>query len=130
MENSVILVNSCEPPTLLMQTAPRQVVTANPKACELFNKTLSQIEGHRGGQVFDCIHSFTELGCGLDPNCEDCKIKSAVVDTFSSGNSHEGIQAILDVKKENGVTPYIIQVSTKKTGDFALMIIDKYMKKS
>jgi len=129
LANSQAFVNSFEFPALLMQTDPRQVVTANQKACEVFSKSLSDIEGYRGGQVFDCIHSFTEKGCGLDPNCEDCKIKNAVVDTFTSGNSYEGIQTILEVKKNNVTSPYTIKLSTKKVGDFALITIGEYKKK-
>lgn len=128
--NSKAFVNSFELPSLLMQTDPRQVVTANQKASELFDKTLSQIKGLRGGQVFDCIHAFTEKGCGLDPNCENCKIKNAVVDTFTSGNSHEEIHTILEVIKNNVTIPYNIKVSTKKIGEFALITISEYKKKA
>ena len=84
MENIKTLINTIESPTILMQSEPRQVVTANKKACALFGKDLPQIEGQRGGQVFNCIHSFTEAGCGQDINCENCKIKNAVVETFTT----------------------------------------------
>ncbi|MDO8948858.1 MAG: hypothetical protein Q7U88_17150 [Desulfocapsaceae bacterium] len=119
-------LDTLESPTLLMQTQPRQVVTANNKACELFGKTLEQIEGHRGGQVFDCIHAFTEAGCGLDVNCENCKIKNSVVDTFSTGNPHYGIKTILNIKKHGKIIPHEMQVTTKKIGDFAIITIEKY----
>ncbi|HIJ79475.1 MAG: hypothetical protein OEY01_11495 [Desulfobulbaceae bacterium] len=129
IENHKAFLNALDHPTLLMQAQPRQVVTANKKACELFGKGLSQIEGHRGGQVFDCVHAFTEAGCGLDVNCENCKIKNAVVDTFSTGNSHNSIQTLLDIKKNNLISPYEMQVSTEKIGDFAIITIEKYTKK-
>jgi hypothetical protein len=115
-----------ESPALLMQADPRQVVTANAKACDLFGKELSQIEGARGGQVFDCLHSFTEAGCGKDTNCENCKIKNAVVDTFATGEPHEGIQTILDIKKHDAITPYDMQVSTEKIGDFVVLTVQNY----
>jgi len=73
-ESLISFLDNIEAPILLMQPDPREVRTANKQACELFEKDLSQIEGRRGGQVFDCIHSFTEAGCGKDENCEDCKI--------------------------------------------------------
>ena len=60
--DSQVYVNSLESPTLLMQGELRQVVTANKKACELLNKNLEEIDGHSGGEVFDCINSFTEKG--------------------------------------------------------------------
>ena len=126
MENHKTSLNKLDRPALLMQSNPRQVVTANEKACELFGKALSQIEGHRGGQVFDCIHAFTEAGCGLDENCENCKIKNAVVDTFTTGNSHNSVHTILDIKKQEQNIPYEIQVSTRKVDDFAIITIEKY----
>lgn len=113
-----------------MQAEPRQIVTANKSACELFNKDLSEIEGYRGGQVFDCIHSFTEAGCGKDENCQDCTIKKAVVDTFASGQSHRNIQTILAIKKHDEINPFDLQVSTEKIGEYVLLTIDKYKKKS
>ena len=122
------IVNSHQFPTLLMQAEPRQVVTANQSACQLFSKGLSEIEGCRGGQVFDCIHSFTEAGCGLDENCEDCKIKNAVVDTFASGNSYANVQTVLDIKKQHEIIPYAMVISTEKTGEFVLITVIKYEK--
>ncbi len=126
IENPKTFLDALEHPTLLMQTEPRQVVTANEKACELFGKTLAQIEGHRGGQVFDCIYAFTEAGCGVDINCENCKIKNAVVHTFSTGISHNCVDTILDIKKHNETTPYDIEVSTEKFGDFTLICVLRY----
>ena len=128
LEISGIFIDSLASPSLVMQAEPRQVVTANKNACALFGKDLSQIEGYRGGQVFDCTHSFTEAGCGKDPNCEDCVIKNAVVATFVTGVAHNGVQAILDIKKQNTTTPYDMQIATEKTGDFVLVTIDKYEK--
>ncbi len=129
MKHPKEFLNAVESPALLMQALPRQVVTANKKACELFGKTLEQIEGHRGGQIFDCIHAFTEAGCGLDINCENCKIKNAVVDTFSTGNSHNNVRTILDIKKHKEIIPHDLEVSTEKTGDFVLITIEKYITK-
>jgi hypothetical protein len=123
-------INNIDAPILLMQPDPRQVRTANKKACELFDKDLSQIEGHRGGQVFDCEHAFTEAGCGKDENCEDCKIKNSVVETFSNGKSFNGVSTVLDIKINNSFMPFTLQVSTEKIGNLALIKIDEYEKKA
>lgn len=129
-DSIVSFLDNIEAPVLLMQPDPRQVRTANKQACELFEKDLSQIEGRRGGQVFDCIHAFTELGCGKDVNCDDCRIKNSVVETFTNSKSFEGVSIILDIKKNNSIKPYNLQVSTEKVRDLALMRIDKYEEKS
>jgi len=119
-------IDTIDAPILVMQPEPRQVYTANKKALELFGKELSQMEGHRGGQVFDCLQSFTEAGCGKDINCEECKIKAAIVDTFNSGDSFQGVASPLEVKKNEKTTTYLLQISTEKTGDLALVRIDHY----
>jgi len=96
-------LEAIETPVLLMQGNPRQVVTANQRARDLFRKELHEVEGRRGGQVFDCVHSFTDAGCGKDVNCEDCKIRKA-----------------------EGTMTYVLQVSTEKAGDLALVRIERY----
>ncbi len=128
IEDPQEFINTLESPTLLMQAEPRQVVTANKKACELFAKDLLQIKGRRGGQVFDCVYSFTELGCGLDPNCERCRIKAAVMDTFATGNSHANVHTVLDIKKQNATFAYALEVSTMKVDGFVLLFVSEFAK--
>lgn len=123
--NSVLL-ESIDAPVLLMQGNPRQVTTANRKALELFGKELHEVENHRGGEVFDCVHSFTEAGCGKDVNCENCKIKNAIIDTFITANSQDGVSTQLSIKKPTGTRTFVLQVSTEKVGDLALVRIDRY----
>jgi len=124
--DNTVLLESIDAPILLMQGNPRQIVTANRRALELFEKELPQIEKHRGGQVFDCIHSFTEAGCGIDANCENCKIKNAIIDTFTTATSHNGVSTELPIRKANGTKTYALQVSTEKIGDLALVRVDRY----
>ncbi len=121
-------LDSLHAPILLMQPEPRQVFTANQRALELFDKDVSQVAGHRGGQVFDCIHSYTEAGCGKDVHCDDCKIKNAVVETFTTGKSFNGVSTELEIRKISETTTYHVQVSTEKLGNWALLRVDKYKK--
>lgn len=120
------ILDTLDVPILLMESNPRQVLTANRRARDLFGKDLSHLEAHRGGQVFDCIHSFTEAGCGKDVNCEDCKIKEAIIETFISKTPRVGISATLQVKKNDGLKDYALRVSTESVGDLALVRIDQY----
>jgi hypothetical protein len=115
-----------EEPVLLMQGNPRQVITANKAALDLFKKTFPEVENHRGGQVFDCLHSFSEAGCGMDANCENCAIKGAIVDTFATGVPHAEVAATLPVRKAGESGYRAVQVSTEKVGDLALVRIERY----
>jgi transcriptional regulator of aromatic amino acid metabolism len=120
------LLDAIDTPVLLMQGNPRQVISANTKALRLFNKELQDIEGHRGGEVFNCVHSFTEAGCGKDVNCENCKIKNTIVDTFTMNQPHSGVSAPLQIRKPGGTTTCLLQVSTQKIGDLALVRVDRF----
>lgn len=110
-------------PVLLMQSDPRQVFTANDRALSLFGKQLGEVEAHRGGQVFGCIHSYSELGCGKDPNCEDCRIKGAIVATFDGGARSD--MATLTIRQEAD-RPYRLAVTTETVGGYALVRIDGF----
>ncbi len=120
------LVDALDAPLLVMQKEPRQVYTANRKALELFDKELEKVEKRRGGQVFDCLHAFTEAGCGRDAHCEPCRIKNAIVETLSTGRPCSGVSAVLDIKKGEGISFYTLQISTEKVGEMALVRIDRY----
>lgn len=120
------MLEDIDAPVLLMQGNPRQVVTANNGALALFAKDLGKVEGHRGGQVFDCVHSFTEAGCGKDPNCADCPIKEAIVATFETAVPHSAVATTLQIRKPDGTNPHVVQVSTEKIGDLALVRIERY----
>lgn len=124
--DGIVLLEAIDAPVLLMQGNPRQVVTANRKALALFRKEPHEVENRRGGQVFDCVHSFTEAGCGMDVNCENCEIKNAIIDTFTTANPHNGVSAELSIKKANGTKPCVLQVSTEKVGDLALVRVERY----
>jgi len=121
-------LEAIDAPVLLMQGNPRQVVTANRRALALFEKELQEVEGIRGGQVFDCIHAFTKDGCGKDRNCEGCKIRDGIIDTFSTGKPHKGVLTSLQIKKGNETATYELQISTEKVGDLALVRIDRFDK--
>ena len=121
-------IETIDTPILLMQENPRQVVTANRRALELFEKELHEVEGRRGGQVFDCIHAFTVDGCGKDINCEGCKIRDAIIDTFTTSKTHNGVSTTLQIKKAGGTISTVLQVSTEKIGDLALVRIERFDK--
>jgi hypothetical protein len=118
-------LESIEEPVLLMQGNPRQVVTANRKALDVFGKPLGEIEAHRGGEVFDCVHSFTDAGCGKDAHCEPCTIRKAIVDTFESGTPHRAA-AELQVRKDGTTKACAIEISTEKAGELALVRIERF----
>jgi hypothetical protein len=122
------ILDKIDSPILLMQSDPRLVFTANEKALSLFGKSLDGAENHRGGEVFSCIHSFTELGCGKDANCDDCKIKAAIVATFDGTNA-KGVSSTLSIRQESDI-PYRLSISTENVENRALVRIDAFAREA
>ena len=117
------ILQAIEAPILLMQPDPRQVFTANGRALALFGRTLNETEGRRGGEVFACVHSFTQDGCGRDIHCEDCKIKAAIVSAFT-GELGSAVST-LTIRRDRDA-PYTLAVTTEQAGNRALVRIDRF----
>ena len=121
------VLNAITSPILMLQPDPRQVFTANDQALAVFGRSLNGAEGHRGGEVFGCVHSFTALGCGKDANCEDCLIKGAIVGTFD-GTMAADVGATLLIRHGTDVA-YRLVVSTERVGHHALVRVDQFERK-
>ncbi len=117
------ILQAMDAPILLMQPDPRQVFTANGRALALFGRNLAEAEGHRGGEVFGCVHSFTQDGCGKDAHCDDCKIKAAIVGGFTSAASAE---STLTIRSGGGDQLHTLAVSAEKAGGYALVRIERF----
>jgi hypothetical protein len=117
------ILQAIDAPILLMQPDPRQVFTANGRALALFGKTLNETEGHRGGEVFACVHSFSADGCGKDIHCEDCKTKAAIVSAFAGEPS--SAMSTLAIRRDRDA-PYTLAVTTEQAGNRALVRIDQF----
>lgn len=115
-------------PVLLLQPNPRLVYAANGAALALFGKSPCEAEGHRGGEVFTCIHSFTVAGCGKDANCDTCPIKAGIVGTFG-GTAATGIKATLVIRQETDI-PYAMTISTEPVGAYALVRIEQFARQT
>lgn len=122
------LVEAIDAPVLLMQSEPKRVYAANAKALRLFGKERQDVEGRRGGDVFDCLHSFSAAGCGKDRHCDPCRIRQAVVEALHAGQSSSGVTNPLQVKREEGFSTFHVQVSAERVGELALLRIDRFEK--
>jgi hypothetical protein len=117
------VLQSMDAPMLLMQPDPRLVITANDKALALFGKTLEQTQAHRGGEVFSCVHSFTEAGCGKDAHCEDCKIREAIVAGFLGAAA---AQSTLEIRRGGRDQPHALGIKAAQAGGRALVRIERF----
>ena len=101
------------------------VVTVNKQALVLIQKSLSDIEDFKGGDVFECAYSKLPGGCGETIHCDGCTIRNTVMDTFQSGRSHLKTPAYLYTGSPDDYTKVDFLISTERVKEFVLLRIDK-----
>jgi len=97
---------------------------ANPKALELLGKEPAEIQGFRGGDVFECKYATHPQGCGETVHCSGCTIRNTVMDTMYTGDSHEHVPAYLNRRVPNGTRQLELLISTEKKGGVVLLKIE------
>ncbi len=75
------------PTILLLINEEERVEMINHKGVTFSGKERVDMLGQLGGEVFDCIHSFKDEGCGRTPECATCPIRNQVMSTFKTGKS-------------------------------------------
>lgn len=108
-------------PVLLIDSSP-EVRAANTLASEILGKDVSEIEGHRPGEVIECLHAHEPGGCGHQVHCKSCTIRKAILDTHETGKSLIRIRAYPDIQSPaEGAKRMSVEISTEKVGDVVLL---------
>ena len=90
--------------------------TANTEACELLGKSLVQIQGFQGGDVFECKYARLPEGCGNTVHCSGCTFRITVMDTVETGKSHRRVPAYLNQYSVDGTCRFELLITTEKGG--------------
>ena len=101
------------------------IMSANKQARAFLQKELTDIEGFRGGDVFECAFAKLPGGCGNTVHCDACTIRNTVIDTFQSGKSHLKTPAYLLRGIPDNYQEIQFVISTEKVKDVVLLRIDK-----
>jgi len=83
--------------------------------------------GLLGGDVFSCLNSFDGLGCGRNPECGNCPVRTRVMHTFETGQDIYDAEGSLTVRKDPMDIAVAMLISTSlvsaKDGDQVLVTI-------
>ena len=121
-ETRTFLNRLAEPVVIVDGTG--SVKTANKQAQSLLQKELPDIEGYRGGEVFQCIHAELPEGCGNTVHCSGCTIRRTIMDTYKSGKPHLKTPAYLNRGTPDNYRKVDFLISTEKVGGVVLLRID------
>ncbi len=98
--------------------------TANQKALELLDKTPVQVQGFKGGKVFECEYARLPEGCGQSLHCSGCTIRITVMDTMQTGKHHRWVPAYLNQHSVDGSIRIELFISTEKKGGIVFLQVE------
>jgi PAS domain-containing protein len=119
-----VFLDSLKPPIVVVDQEGA-VVTGNDKVRELLQKKLSDIEGYKGGDVFECAYARLPEGCGNTVHCSGCTIRRTVMETHETGKGFLRVPATLKRYAPLDTIDIKLLISTERIGDVVLLRIDE-----
>lgn len=110
---------------ILVVNADGCIDSANKLAREILQKTPAEIDGRKGGDVFECAYAKLPEGCGNTIHCDACTIRNTVMDTHLTGNPHIHAKAYLIQGTPDDNQEIKFLISTQKVANVVLLRIDK-----
>jgi hypothetical protein len=116
-------LNELRQPVLVIDKNAR-VITVNGPGQRALRKTLPEIAGYLGGEVFGCVHAEEPEGCGGTLHCLSCVIRNTVEDTYKTGHAHLNVPACQDLDTLSGPRLTRFVISTEKIADLVVLKIE------
>ncbi|WMW25481.1 PAS domain-containing sensor histidine kinase [Methanolobus sediminis] len=140
-ESDVSIYNNMSNDMVLFKTifdnAPFIMIVVNPEGkIENINNTTSEVLGIKkedslgllGGELFSCINSFEDAGCGKNANCKYCPVRNAVMHTFQTSENIYKQEGELTTKVNDQELKRLLLISTTfitlKTEHKVLLTVD------
>lgn len=109
---------------VILFDSERKAVAANQSACEYLGKSPGEVEGFKGGDVFDCRYAHLPEGCGNTIHCSGCTIRRLIMDTLILDKEHERVPVYLNRHDSSEKREPDFMVSTEKKFSLVLLKID------
>jgi PAS domain S-box-containing protein len=87
------------PNILMLVNADGRVEKINRKGSEFSGKPQEKLIGLLWGEVFQCTNSFDGKGCGRDPECEDCPVRTRMQQSLQQNKIILNEEGRLTVRK-------------------------------
>ena len=103
------------PLVMLLVDGERRVCKANKFAGQFAGASPDDLIGQRSGEGLNCVHSLDDpRGCGFGPDCGNCAVRLAVLDTVTTGRSYSQMETTLSVRAAEVERDVAILLSTTK----------------
>ena len=88
-----------EVPVLIVNESCR-ILAANQEMADMIGRGDREIYGLLGGEVFECVYSRLEEGCGNEVHCRTCTVRNTVMHTIETGETLHRVECY--VERDNG----------------------------
>ena len=98
---------------MLLLDRERRVRKANRYSTDFFGVSEESMNGQRAGKVLRCVHHLDHpSGCGFGPKCEECPLRSTVLESIRSGHNVNQVETSLRLLREGEETDFTFLVSS------------------
>ena len=73
------------PYLMILVDSDGKVININKEGVKFAGKKKADLLEQLGGDVFNCLNSFKEPGCGRNVECTNCPLRSLLTKTFNTG---------------------------------------------
>ncbi|MCD4807392.1 MAG: PAS domain-containing protein [Methanococcoides sp.] len=88
------------------------IKNVNRAATVKLGKDKKDCVGLLGGEIFQCINSFSGEGCGKNIECLECVVRRSILHTFKTGENIYKKEGELDIIDNGQPTPIHFLIST------------------
>lgn len=125
-ENELTAIFENAPLMMLLVDKDRRIRKVNKAASQFTSTVNSDLIGLRDCEALKCMHALDESGgCGFGTFCQECTLRTTVLDTLETGRSHHQVEATLpfDVAgKQRYVTFLISTTRLKISGEYIALV--------
>ena len=105
------------PSVMMLVNKDGRVTDINRKGVDFGGKPKEELLGLLGGEVFSCLNSFEGLGCGMNPECTDCPVRTRVMHTFETGQDIQNAEGRLTKRSNSTDVAVDMLISTTSVKD-------------
>ncbi len=105
------------PYVMMLVNKDGRVTDINRKGVAFGGEPKEELLGLLGGEVFSCLNSFEGLGCGKNPECTNCPVRTRVMHTFETGQDIQNAEGRLTKRSNSTDVAVDMLISTTLVKD-------------
>lgn len=111
---------------MLLIDREKRIRRVNALACSFTASAMSDMLERRCGEALRCLYAlYSPEGCGSGPNCKTCVVRTTILDTFESGQSHHQVETrlLFSIQGKEQTIPFLLSTTKVMIADQAMVLL-------